>query len=171
MTSSQFHRTRHATPNKIGHPTDRGSVYIVVTSDAGWHLEPSSTYWLRAPDLNLRQSVPSPELAGPQVPRQVGASRQPARLLRTRRPPEPENVGSRLLSLLQSAPDQTLSAIFGTAKKPNCRRHSRVRLGGLRAERYGKSLSECRFVSEAWGLAHLLYKLFSLTFQCLSLIA
>ena len=57
----------------------------------------------------------------------------------------PENVGSRFLSLLQSAADQTLSAIFGTAKKPNCRRHSRVRLGGSRAERYGKSLSECRF--------------------------
>ena len=83
----------------------------------------------------------------------------------------PENVGSRFLSLLQSAPDQTLSAIFGTAKKPNCRRHSRVRLGGSRAERYGKLLSECRFVSEAWGLADLLYKLFSLTFQCPSLIA
>ena len=79
--------------------------------------------------------------------------------------------GSRFLSLLQSAPDQTLSAIFGTAKKPNCRRHSRVRLGGSRAERYGKSLSECRFVSEAWGLADLLYKLFSVTFQRPSLIA
>ena len=82
----------------------------------------------------------------------------------------PENVGSRFLSLLQSAPDQTLSAIFRTAKKPNCRRHSRVRLGGSRAERYGKSLSECRFVSEAWGLADLLYKLFRLRFQEVSVV-
>ena len=32
-------------------------------------------------------------------------------------------------------------------------------------------LSECRFVSEAWGLADLLYKLFSVTFQRPSLIA
>jgi hypothetical protein len=82
----------------------------------------------------------------------------------------PETVGSRFLSLLQSAPDQTLSAIFGTPKKPNCRRHSRVRLGGSRAERYGKSLSECRFVSEAWGLADLLYKLFLQRFQQPSLV-
>jgi hypothetical protein len=82
----------------------------------------------------------------------------------------PENVGSRFLSLLQSAPDQTLSAIFGTAEKPNCRRHSRVRLGGSRAERYGKSLSECQFVSEAWGLAVLLYKLFLQRFQQPSLV-
>ena len=87
-----------------------------------------------------------------------------------RRPNCPENVGSRLVSLLQSAPDQTLSAIFGTAKKPNCRRHSRVRLGGSRAERYAKSLSERRILSEAWGLADLLYKLFSVTFQCIGLV-
>jgi hypothetical protein len=31
--------------------------------------------------------------------------------------------------------------------------------------------TECRFVSEAWGLADLLYKLFLLTFQRPSLIA
>ena len=98
-------------------------------------------------------------------------------------PPAVERLGKRLLvhhdpqqSEGQPVEDcvlsgQTLSAILGTAKKPNCRRHSRVRLGGSRAERYGKSLSEYRFVSEAWGLADLLYKLFSLTFQCPSLIA
>jgi hypothetical protein len=34
-----------------------------------------------------------------------------------------------------------------------------------------ESLSECRFVSEAWGLADLLYKLFRLLFQSLSLVA
>jgi hypothetical protein len=80
-------------------------------------------------------------------------------------------LDSRFLSLLQSAPDQTLSAIFGTPKKPNCRRHSRVRLGGSRAERYGQFLSEGHFLSEAWGLADLLYKLFRLAFQHFSLIA
>jgi hypothetical protein len=83
----------------------------------------------------------------------------------------PENVGCQFLSLLQSAPDQTLSAHLGSAEKPNCRRLLRAKLGGSRAERYGKSLSECRFVSEAWGLADLLYKLFSVTFQYSSLIA
>ena len=86
-------------------------------------------------------------------------------------PARPENVGSRFLSLLQSAPDQTLSAISRTAKKPNCRRHSRVRLGGSRAERYGKSLPECRFVSGAWGLADLLYKLFWMLFQRLTFVS
>ena len=75
------------------------------------------------------------------------------------------------LSLLQSAPEQTLSAIFRTAKKPNCRRHSRIRLGGSMPEPYAESLSEFRFVSEAWGLADLLYKLFSPTLQRPSLIA
>jgi hypothetical protein len=54
----------------------------------------------------------------------------------------PENVGSRLLSLLQSAPDQTFSAMFRTAKKPNCRRLLGVRLGGSRAERYAETLSD-----------------------------
>jgi len=61
----------------------------------------------------------------------------------------PENVGSRFLSLLQSAFLQTFSAVSGTAKKPNCRRHSRARLGGSQAECYGKLLSECPFVSGA----------------------
>jgi hypothetical protein len=77
----------------------------------------------------------------------------------------PETVGSRFLSLLQSASVQTFSAISGTAKKPNCRRHSRARLGGPQAECYGKLLSECPLVSGAWGLADLLYKLFSARFQ------
>jgi hypothetical protein len=34
------------------------------------------------------------------------------------------------------------------------------RLESAEAERYAKSLSECRSLSEAWGLADLLYKLF-----------
>jgi hypothetical protein len=51
------------------------------------------------------------------------------------------------------------------AKKPNCRRHSHRRLGGSRPERYAGSLSEGRILSEAWGLADLLYKLFRLRFQ------
>ena len=73
----------------------------------------------------------------------------------------PENVGSRFLSLLQSAPDQTFSAIFGTAKKPNCRRHSRVRLGGsqsgtirqiaLRMPICLRSLGLGRFTLQAFG--------------------
>jgi phosphatidylserine decarboxylase len=85
--------------------------------------------------------------------------------------PPPENVGSRLLTLLQSVPDQTLSAICGTVERANCRRLLRDRLGGLRAERYGRLLSEGHFLSEAWGLANLLYKLFRLAFQHFSLIA
>jgi hypothetical protein len=124
--------------------------------------------WLRVPDLNQLQSLPIEN---------VPFRRSRARLApRTSRAPgdlgprRPENVGSRLLSLLQSAPDQTLSAIFGTAKKPNCRTHLRVRLGGSRAERYGKSLSECRFLSEAWGLADLLYKLFCEQIQPVGLV-
>jgi hypothetical protein len=82
----------------------------------------------------------------------------------------PENVGSRFLSLLQSAPDQTLSAVFGTAEKPNSRRLLRDRLGGPRPERYGKLLSEGRSLSEAWGLADLLYKLFWQPIQWLGLV-
>ena len=78
-------------------------------------------------------------------------------------PPDPvlssENVGSRFLSLLQSVPDQTLSAISGSPEKPNCRRLLRDRLGGSRAERYGTLLSERHFLSEAGGLPNLLYKL------------
>ena len=61
----------------------------------------------------------------------------------------PENVGSRFLSLLQSARLQIFSAVFGTAKKPNYRKHSQIRLGVWRAERSGKLLSEGRFVSGA----------------------
>ena len=37
-------------------------------------------------------------------------------------------------------------------------------------ERYGKLLSEWRFLSEAWGLADLLYKLFCMPFQRLSFV-
>jgi hypothetical protein len=58
---------------------------------------------------------------------------------------------SRFLSLLQSALLQTFSVVFWTAKKPNCRRHSRERLGGSTAERYGKSASEWPSLSEAWA--------------------
>ena len=43
--------------------------------------------------------------------------------------PVPENVGSRFLSLLQSAPRQTFSAILGTAKSPTA--------AGIRATRLG----------------------------------
>jgi hypothetical protein len=76
-----------------------------------------------------------------------------------------ENVGSRFLSLLRSAATQTFSAIFRTAKKPNWRRHSYGRLGGSGPERYGKLASEWPFLSEAWDLADLLYKLFWQQFQ------
>src|SRR5690348_17588763 len=72
--------------------------------------------------------------------------------------------------LLQSLLLQTFSAIFGTAKKPNCSRHWRDRLGVWRAERSGKLLSERRSVSEAWESAILLYKLFRKRFQWLSLV-
>ena len=84
--------------------------------------------------------------------------------------PPPETVGSRFLSLLQSPPDQTLSAIFGTVKKPNCRSLLRTGLGGSKAERYDKLLSDGRSLSEAWGLAHLLYKLFWQPIQQLGLV-
>ena len=79
-------------------------------------------------------------------------------------------LGSRV-RIPSPAPDRTLSAISRTAKKPNCRRVLRIGLGGSRAERYAESLSESRILSEAWGLAELLYKLFSLTFQRSTLIA
>src|SRR5262249_55567397 len=64
---------------------------------------------------------------------------------------QPAKVGVEGESLRprQSLLLQTFSAIFGTAKKPNSRRHSRDRLGVWRAERSGKLLSECRFLSEA----------------------
>ena len=69
--------------------------------------------------------------------------------------------GFESLRPLQSVPLETFSAIFGTAKKPNCRRHSRDWLGGLKPERYGKSLSEWRSLSEAWGLARFTLQAFS----------
>ena len=87
------------------------------------------------------------------------------------RPSCPETVGSRFLSLLQSAATQTFSANFAAGKKPNCRKHSHERLGGSEPERYGKSLSEWPFLSEAWESANLLYKLFRLNFQRLSVVA
>jgi hypothetical protein len=59
---------------------------------------------------------------------------------------------------------------FRTAKKPNCRKHSRIELGGSVPERSGKTLSEWAFLSEAWGLADLLYKLFWPPFQEVSLV-
>jgi hypothetical protein len=83
---------------------------------------------------------------------------------------QPESVGSRLLSLLQSALNQTLSANSGTSEKPNCRRHSSGRLGGSRPQRSAVFLSERRFLSGAWGLAHLLYKLFWPRIQRLGLV-
>jgi hypothetical protein len=43
-----------------------------------------------------------------------------------------------------------------------------MRLGVSRPERYAESLSECRYLSEAWGLADLLYKLFPEVFQSLT---
>ena len=46
-------------------------------------------------------------------------------------------------------PTQTFSAIFGIAQKPHCRSLWRVRLGGSPPERYAKSLSEWRSLSEA----------------------
>jgi hypothetical protein len=103
----------------------------------------------------------------PQAPRRVDACDQPS--LRHQCSAS-ENVGSRFLSLLQSAALQTFSAFSGTAKKPNCRRLSRDRLGGSRAERYGQLLSEGHFLSEAWGLPDLLYKLFPELFQQLALV-
>jgi acyl-CoA synthetase (AMP-forming)/AMP-acid ligase II len=78
----------------------------------------------------------------------------------------PENVCSRLLSLLQSVSSQTFSVEFRAPKKARFRAVLRVGLGVRRPERYGESLSERRFLSEAWGLADLLYKFFPQHFQC-----
>ena len=47
-----------------------------------------------------------------------------------------------IVLVLQSAPDQTLSANSGTGKRPNCRRHSRSRFGSSQPERYAELLSE-----------------------------
>ena len=68
--------------------------------------------------------------------------------------------GSRLLSLLQTPGGQTFSDDLRAREKPNCRKHFADGLGGSLPERYGKFVSERRSLSEAWGLGHLLYKLF-----------
>jgi hypothetical protein len=81
----------------------------------------------------------------------------------------PENVGSQYLSLLQSFTSQTFSVEFRAVKKARFRAVLNVGLGVRRPERYGKSLSERPSLSEAWGLADLLYKLFSQQFQCKSI--
>jgi hypothetical protein len=57
------------------------------------------------------------------------------------------------------------------AEKPNCRRHSRRRLVGTLPERCGKFRSEWRSLSEAWGLADLLYKLSWRPFQWLGFVS
>jgi hypothetical protein len=71
----------------------------------------------------------------------------------------PENVGSRFPSLLQTPERETFSADFWTRKKPNCRKHSADKLGSSLPERYSQFVPERRSLSEAWDLAHLLYKL------------
>jgi hypothetical protein len=82
----------------------------------------------------------------------------------------PENVCSRLLSLLQCLPSQTFSVDFRAAKKARFRAVLRVGLGVRQPERYGKCLSERRSLSEAWGLADLLYKLLCQLYQPINLI-
>ena len=59
---------------------------------------------------------------------------------------------------------------FRDREKPNCRRHSRDRLGVWRAGRSGQLLSERRFISGAWESAILLYKLFRQRFQWFSFV-
>jgi len=73
---------------------------------------------------------------------------------------------------VRSSPLQTkFSPSFsGPQTSPTAAGFLRDRLGGSRAERYGESLSEGHFLSEAWGLTHLLYKLFSAAFQRVSLV-
>jgi len=56
------------------------------------------------------------------------------------------------------------------APEPNCRSHSRRRLGGSLPVRYGKSLSERRSLSQARALADLFCKLFSVLPQRLILV-
>jgi hypothetical protein len=71
-----------------------------------------------------------------------------------------ERVRAQFLSLLQSGFLQIFSVEFWTAEKPRPRAVLRGRLGVRQPERYGKSLSERRSLSEAWGLPDLVYKLF-----------
>jgi hypothetical protein len=82
----------------------------------------------------------------------------------------PENVRTQFLSLLQSLTRQTFSVEFRAAKKASFRAVLRIRLGVRYPERYEKSLSERPSLSEARGLADLLYKLLYQLSQHLSLI-
>jgi hypothetical protein len=59
---------------------------------------------------------------------------------------------------------------FSDRETPNCRSHSRRRRGGSLPERYGKSLSERRSLSQARALADLFCKLFSVLPQRLILV-
>jgi hypothetical protein len=65
-----------------------------------------------------------------------------------------------LLSLLQSPSLQIVSAEVGGLKKPRFRAVLRAELDTAEAERAAVSLSDRLSLSEAWGLANLLYKLF-----------
>ena len=69
-----------------------------------------------------------------------------------RRPNCPENVVSRFLSLLQSGRNEILSADFWDQQKRQLPQgFGSERVGGSRAERYGKSLSKCRSLSPKLG--------------------
>ena len=62
-------------------------------------------------------------------------------------------------------PANHISVVIRTAEKARFRAVLRVGLGVRIPERYGNSLSERRILSEAWGLADLVYKLFSQQIQ------
>src|SRR5579872_564403 len=74
--------------------------------------------------------------------------------------PAPEKVGSRFLFLLQTPAGQILSGRFSDPQGPAAATVRAISLGVPLAERSGKLLSESPSLSEAWGLAILLYKLF-----------
>jgi hypothetical protein len=59
----------------------------------------------------------------------------------------------------------------GPLKSASFRAGLRIGLGGSIAQRTPEFLSKAHSLSEAWGLAHLLYKLFWQPFQPLSLVA
>jgi hypothetical protein len=77
----------------------------------------------------------------------------------------PENVCSRLLSLLQTRRIQTFSAATWPARNASFRAVLRIRLGVSTPERSGNSLSGRRSLSGAWESTDLLYKLFHQRFQ------
>ena len=86
--------------------------------------------------------------------------------------PPPETVGSRFLSLLQSAPAPNFLRHFPDREKAQLpRTFAHKAWGFVTVTLPAEFLSEWRFVSEAWGLADLLYKLFWQRFQKLSLVA